>query len=228
MKRKASIRKFSKGIWFYKKNYIRIESELGSDIRQLFIEDILRYLSAIIPAFRKPLSESALVAGFRGGTVVSSERNISKDQCLHVEGVLTGDENFKEESEVLKIPFTIDTQAGFNKLDESERTIFYELSHKVECQYKELISVCSLEELGRNPTVRFRHIEGYFEKFSLDGLISRWSKIPAVDETIVFDIHENRLRVLLSSDATKAEDQNDLYRSLTPVLARYFDLGELW
>jgi hypothetical protein len=209
MKYKLSVKKSTSGIWFLKKNVTVIFGSLDSDERQVFFEDFFSVMSHFVPVFEMPLCESAVVSGYRGKVPASGDRSHNKDQVLLVEGVLSDDETYKEKAEICTSPFSIETNAVYNKSDDSLKTVFYEFSSACVSEYKSMILSCSVKDLLRNPVVRFRNFTCCLEKFSKDGIISKWSGIPSVHEAIECRVHENFLKVKISSDAgIKADELN--------------------
>lgn len=218
MKTEVKIHESIKGFWLSKKKYSIFELGMEYFEATLILEQTIDALSTIIPSFMKPLNQVSDISGFKGAQVSSKDRRIMKDECLYIEGVLSNDRTYKDDSELEKIPFKVRACTTFMNFDEENNEFIYKFSYDTKSELNYLLTKFSLPALIRNPLTKINCFQVYLERLSLEGLVANWSKIPSSVESIYIDYSDNRFKVLSILDNYQKAKSQSIFEILTNKL----------
>lgn len=196
-KKPFSIEESVSGFWIFRKNTVQISGHLEEMTRVSFLQDFSKTLTFILKPILEKFSDRNIVSGYRGcGT---SEVTKTHARFLLIRGELVKDED--EDEKEVKVPFEIEILSNFKNYDEEKRSLNFEFYSVCRSDISEVFLETNFFELTRNPAIRLNHIELDIEKFSLNGLLAKWSGNPLIEESFHMHISASELKISATCDA---------------------------
>jgi hypothetical protein len=222
MGKSYSIKKRTKGFWFFSHAVLDIEVLVFNGKIRFLLEKILQTFFSMIPEIRYIKTEKPVVSGLRGALKSPMKGSNNEHHDLIVLKGYINNEKTSEKSEGEDaVQFSHIISSSFDSFDTEKNTIVYRLTSNIFPEFTSFKERVSMIDTVRNAAFVLEDCTVSVEKFLLSNVISRWCKIPTIDLSIHVFITNSIMNLRIEFDPLLEEEDLQILISLLKVISEY-------